>query len=762
MSLKAYNNGVTAKEIRCVDAGGVERVIREIRKGDVQWWRGEFDPPSIQGTWTKIEDGLYQTKAVIPSYTTPVFLNDGDDTNYVIVSFHSYENTVTCEFFGDFEGVDATPYTDGLNGAFHFSYTWNDASGTALQEYKCIINVFPRSNGKVTLCTHEFVNGRSIFVEDSEFVNEYGHSWVVQGSAAHNKMCSDAFEYYTNTTVDPWGIYGRRDNTWYNENNTYSGATNYLCSDNGRAFSVKVLSGSVSLVFCPPGGSEAGWVASEDSKFPASSGWYQKTKKDGYTKFFNTSTGRFAEYLPKESFLEDVLDMVCDSIGSNLSESEYENRVVCTCFNASHLATHSFAVEGNREGVLGASDYDFSYVFDVYNIPLVNLTTGECIFGHYNPSVEAEFTIDETSCRYTSSGILFDAVITTTFSNGNASIALEISPDAGFSPNTFLTSKYPVNNYMYTFDYGHAEYASLIIACVADSGTDVVGDFHEYRLPAGASYELRNISTVANGTTTTFTPTAGYVLGIGLFSDSDSTFNFVIRPAALSSSYYHRIVLDHPNVPSPNDKSLEISADLKYFGTDTYSTPQNSLAENKKLVPVYWTMGSAPEDRPSASYDGSRYMTSSKLTYPITLTMEWDPEGEVFTDAWWSAYYVLPIQAPTPMTVAKAAFMCDVIDIDRKLPGVEYINSSGFYSTVTNTTATFTNGVCTITQNRTTGTITMTSTAKNNLPSGFTYTYQRKSSSGEGLCKLLCYGHSGGPIELDMITGNYTFIQGES
>ena len=58
MALKAYNNGIRAKEIRCVDAGGVERLIREIRKGDEQWWRGEFDPPTIRGTSTKVADGL--------------------------------------------------------------------------------------------------------------------------------------------------------------------------------------------------------------------------------------------------------------------------------------------------------------------------------------------------------------------------------------------------------------------------------------------------------------------------------------------------------------------------------------------------------------------------------------------------------------------------------------------------------------------------------------------------------------------------------
>ena len=723
MALKAYNNGIRAKEIRCVDAGGVERIIREIRKGDEQWWRGEFDPPTIQGTWTKVSDGLYQTKAVIPSYTTPGFLDDAADTNYVIVSFHSYENTVTCEFFGDFEGL--TPQnadaTNGLSGNFYVTYSWTDASGNGEQTYKCNLNVFPRSNGMVTECQHRLkIDPTGSFIEDSSFVNSYGSGWVVQGADAHNKMCSDAYGYYSETTVDPWGLDGRTNDTWYNWTNLSTQVVNYICANNGRAFSVKVLSGSVSLMFCPPGGSAAGWVSSEDSKFPSSSGWYQKTKKDGYTKFFNVNNGRFAEYLPKESFRPYLLEIVRSSIGSNLSASEYENRVVCTYFNTTHLETASKVAEGKTNSNV-VSIYDTEYWFDVYSIPLVNLSTGEYIFGHYNPSVPfLEFTIDGTSCKYSvTQGSFFDAVITMTFSNGNTAIGLELNQDWGFNPNTFLTSTYPQAKYMYAFDASNTDYVALLIACIADNGTDVVGDFHEYRLPTGATYELKTYTTVANGTSTSFNPTSGYVLGTGYFSEIDDTFKFVIRPSSLIGTYYHQIVFNHTNVAtSANNKYLEISANLSYFGTTTYSKPQESISENKRLVPVYWIMGSNPDDRANQSYDGSRYMTSSKITYPITLTMDWCP-GEVFTDDWWNAYYVLPIATSSPMTVAKAKFMCDVPDSSSILPGFGSMSGLNLSGSITDSSATFTNGVLTITMDRATGVISMTSTAKNNIP-GYT------------------------------------------
>ena len=760
MAIKAYNNGIIAKEIRCVDSGGVERIVREIRKGDTQWWVGEFNPPTIQGTWTKVADGLYQTKATIPSYTTPRFLDTEKDTNYVVVSFHSYENYVTCEFFGDFERL--TPQygdaTNGISGSFYVTYSWDDATGSGRQEYVCNLNVFPDRYGEVTSISYQMASTSPGFTEDSSFVSTYGDWWVVQGVNAHNKMCSDAYGYYTESTVDPWGIYGRSEYDWYNEVKSGTGVTNYVCSYNGRSFSVQSLSNSAVLKFCPPGGSESGWVASEDAYFPASSGWLQREKKDGYIKFFNVNIGRFVEYIPKDMFSEIVLLLARSSIGSHLTDAEYKNRVVCTLFNETHIEKKSECVELKNKTDY-SSDYNSEFWFDVYGIPFINLSTKEYIFGHYNPSVPLVAGTDNgTTWSYVTYGSsMFDSVITMTYSNGSCTMSLQLSNDWGFQDNTFLAGTYPTTNYKYLFDYGNMEYTSLIVACVADYGSDVVGDFHEYRLPTGASYALYTLSLTTNGSIASFAPSAGYVIGTGHFSEADYTFRFIIRPSSLNTTYYHQIVFNHSDVStSANSKALEISANLNYFGTKTYSTPQNSVAENKKLVPVYWRMGSNIDDRINSSYDGSRYMTSSKLTYPITLTMDWDPEGEVFTDPWWNAYYVLPIATSTPMTVAKAQFMCDVINIDDRLPGVGHIDSSGFSSVVTSTTATFTNGVCTITQDRTTGAITMTSTAKNNLPSGYTYTYQKDAAYGP--CYLLCYGFPDWIIELNMITGDSTFI----
>ena len=722
MSLKAYNNGIRAKEIRCVDAGGVERIIREIRKGDVQWWVGEFNPPTIQGTWTKVADGLYQTKAIIPSYTTPRFLDSEKDTNYVVVSFHSYENYVTCEFFGDFERL--TPQygdaTNGMSGSFFVTYSWDDTAGSGRQEYVCNLNVFPNSSGEVTSISYQMANTRPGFTEDSSFVSTYGDWWVVQGVNAHNKMCNEAYGYYTESTVDPWGIYGRSEYDWYNEVKSGTGVINYVCSYNGRSFSVQSLSSSAVLKFCPPGGSESGWVPSEDSYFPASSGWLQREKKDGYLKFFNVNNGRLVEYLPKDMFSATALQLARSSIGSHLTDAEYGNRVVCTLFNEMHIEKKSECVELKNKPDYSSSYYS-EFWFDVFGIPFINLSTREYIFGHYNPSVPFISGTDSgTTWSYVVSGYsMFDSVITMTYSDGSCMIGLQLSDSWGFQDNTFLTGTYPKANYKYTFDQSAMDYAVLLVACVADYGSDVVGDYHEYRLPSGASYELSTVTWTANGTSTSFNPTNGYVKGTGHYSESEGTFMFVIRPSSLIGSYYHQIVFNHTNVAtSANNKNLEISANLNYFGTTTYSTPQNSIAENRKLVPAYWKMGSDPEDRINSSYDGSRYMTSSEIYCTLSVTMDWDEDHNTFTDDWWVGHYILPIATASPMTVAKATFMCATIDTGTTLPGFGSIDFA-FFRTVSTSSVVITNGTITITMDRSTGVVTMTSTAKNNIP-GYT------------------------------------------
>ncbi len=726
MSLKAYNNGVNAKEIRCVDAGGVERFIREIRKGDVQWWKGESIPPTIQGTWTKVSDGLYQTKAIIPSYTTPLFLESEYDTNYVIVSFHAYDNYVTCEFFGDFENltIHNSDDSNGLSGEFYVTYSWDDASGNGEQLYKCSLNVFPKSNGMVTKCQHRLeIDPEGSFVEDSSFVDSYGSGWVVQGTSAHNKMCSDAHEYYSGTTVNPWGLDGRTSYTWYNWQNSGTQVTNYICANNGRAFSVKVLSESTSVKFCPPGGSTAGWTASTDStRFPAASGWYQLTKKDGYTKYFNISTGQFAEYLPNAMLSTSVMTKVRSCIGTHLSDSEYADRVVCTAYNNIRLIAESKLAESKTNSSLG-SDYNSEFWFDLYNIPLVNMSTGDWIFGHYNPSIPSydSPTDSGTSWSYIFSGTSFyNALITMTFSTGDCTMTLQLTDDFEFAANAFLTSTFPAANYKYAISNDTSEYSSLIIACVAKYKTDVVGDFHEYRLPAGAKYELTSVTITVNGTNTRYTPTNGWVKGTVSYTEGPGTYVFVIRPYHLTHSYFHQIVFNYSAaVGTTNSKYLEISSNLAYFGTSTYLTPQNSIDESKRVVPVYWKLHTSSGDRVDESLDGTRYFTSSSIPFPFNVTIDWDESHKTYVGTRGSAYYVLPITTKAPMTIAKAKFMCAPPSEYSTLPGFGSIDGLDLTSTITNSSAILTNGTLTITMNRVTGDISITSTAKNNIP-GYT------------------------------------------
>lgn len=726
MPLKAYNNGVNAKEIRCIDAGGVERIIREIRKGDVQWWLGEFDPPTIQGTWTKVSDGLYQTKAVIPSYTTPSFLESGHDTNYVIVSFHSYENYVTCEFFGDFENltIHNSDDSNGLSGEFYVTYSWDDASGNGEQLIKCNLNVFPKSNGMVTECQYRLeVDPEGSFVEDSSFVDSYGSGWVVQGTEAHNKMCSDAYGYYSETTADPWGPDGRSDYTWYNWTEIATGVTNYICANNGRAFSVQPLSGSVSVKFCPPGGNESGWTESSDSvRFPSADGWYQKTKKDGYTKYFNVSTGRFAEYLPKEMIRTDVMTRVRNCIGTHLADSEYDDRVVCTAYNNISLTAESKLAERKTNNSL-TSPYDSEFWFDLYNIPLVNLSTGDWIFGHYNPSVPFGSPTDNgTTWSYIFIGDNFyDVLITMTFSTGDCTMTLQLNDDWGFADNTFLTGTFPKANYKYVISNDTDLYSALIIVCVANYKTDVVGDFHEYRLPVGATYELKSVSISVNGTTTAYAPGSGYVKGTVRYTDSDGSYVFVIRPYTLIGSFYHRIVFNYSAAvgTTKNSKNLEISSNLAYFGTPTYLTPQNSIDEAKRVIPLYWRLYAYPGDRANQSLDGTRYLTSCDIQVPLNATIDWDESHETYVDEQWSAYYVLPINTASPLTIAKSKFMYAAPNEYSDLPGFGSLDGSDLESTITDSSAILTNGTLTITMNRATGDVSITSTAKNNIP-GYT------------------------------------------
>lgn len=761
MALKAYNNGVKAKEIRCVDAGGVERIIREIRKGDVQWWMGESVPPTIQGTWTKVSDGLYQTKAIIPSYTTPLFL--GHDTNYVIVSFHSYYNYVTCEFFGDFENLTIRNSDDsnGLSGEFYVTYSWDDASGNGKQLYKCSLNVFPKSNGMVTKCQHRLESDPTgSFVEDSSFVDSYGSGWVVQGTSAHNKMCSDAYDYYSETTVDPWGSDGRANDTWYNWQNSGTQVTNYICANNGRAFSVKILSESTSVKFCPPGGSTAGWTASTDStRFPAASGWYQLTKKDGYTKYFNISTGQFAEYLPNAMLSTSVMTEVRSCIGTHLSDSEYADRVVCTAYNNIRLIAESKLAESKTNSSL-TSDYNSEFWFDLYNIPLVNLSTGDWIFGHYNPSIPSydSPTDSGTSWSYIFSGERFyDALITMTFSTGDCTMTLQLKDDWGFEANAFLTGTFPAANYKYTVDNGYAFYSSLIIVCVANYKTDVVGDFHEYRLPNGAAYELNPVTFTSNGTSTRFTPDSGWVKGTVSYTEGPGTYVFVIRPYHLTYSHYHQIVFNYSAaVGTSASKYLEISSNLAYFGTPTYLTPQNSIDEAKRVIPVYWMLHTNPGDRADESLDGTRYFTSSSISFPLNVTIDWDESHETYVDEQWSAYYVLPINTASPLTIAKSKFMYAAPNEYSDLPGFGSIDGLGLTSTITNSSAILTNGTLTITMNRATGYVSITSTAKNNIP-GYTDNPDNFvfDQDGYGTIRLLLWKNrtTGDAGMIDMVTG---------
>ena len=132
--------------------------------------------------------------------------------------------------------------------------------------------------------------------------------------------------------------------------------------------------------------------------------------------------------------------------------------------------------------------------------------------------------------------------------------------------------------------------------------------------------------------------------------------------------------------------------------------------------------------------------------------MDWDEDHNTFTDDWWVGYYILPIATASPMTVAKAPFMYSAIEGSTVLPGFMGPIGSEFSRTVTYNSVTMSNGVLTITMDRTTGAVVCSSTAKSKLPEGYTYTYEKIPYSNT---EIWVHGHPYGMIELDMITGNW-------
>lgn len=727
--IKILNGGTAAKEIRCVDATGVERRILEIRKGDTEWWRGKLDPPSIGGTWEEISDGIYRTKATIASYTDFRFGNTSTDpTNYVISTFNAYENTLDIEFFGDFENVPFEHSISDVSGNVNILFSYTDANGYT-QKYWFSCNVFPKANGSVTRQSFVIDSIEPGFTEDATFVGTYGPYYVVQGEAGHAAMLNSAYGYADDIT--DWGKYGRSDSTWYNH---YTGVSDdYINAIDGRAFHVASAGSTAVVTFCPPGGIEAGWVASTDTWFPEASGWMQLTKKDGYTKFFNVNTGRFAEFLDKSKVSSAVLSTARSSLGTKMTDEYYEKSVICTLMRETHFSRIIQTSPSSQSGEMDDdSEYYGEHYFDLYTIPFVDMDNRTYVWGHYNPSVPFVDIVDngDGTMGYTANNyLIYNAQVTFNYSTGDISAKLVINPDWGFVNNTYLTGTYPAANYKCLIDSSNTYYDSLIIACVKDYNDDIVGYFHEYRLPTGFTWSLASTSVKLNGasTATSLTPASGYIRGTCSYGSSIGSFYMVLRPSVLRSSYYHYVVLTHKNVStSANAKNIEVWANRKYFYAASYETPQNTIDSDKRVYPLYWHVAANLLDGLKYNLEVTRYLVSTETVErgTETITLDWDPDHTVMQDTYRPRRYTVDMTA-SPISLTKGTLRFDWIDDDLPVIGDALSDGEGYWFEPVDGVDTNVlkhvseSGVLTITHDRVNGVITCTSTAKNNIP-GYT------------------------------------------
>lgn len=770
--IKILNGGTAAKEIRCVDATGVERRILEIRKGDIEWWRGKLDPPSIGGTWEEISDGIYRAKATIASYTDFHFGNTSTDpTNYVISTFNAYENTLAIEFFGDFENVPFEHSISDVSGnvLIPFSYTANGYT----QKYWFSCNVFPDADGSVTRQSFVIDSIDPGFTEDATFVSNYGQYYVVQGEAGHTAMLNSAYGYADDITN--WGKYGRSDSTWYNH---YTGVSDdYINAIDGRAFHVATSGSTAVVTFCPPGGIEAGWVASTDTWFPEASGWLQLTKKDGYTKFFNVNSGRFVEFLDKSKVSSTVLSMARSSLGTKMTDEYYENSVICTLMTEKYFSGIIQTAPSDLSGEMDDdSDYYGEYYFELYTIPFVDIDNRTYMWGQYNPSVPFVNIVDngDGTMGYTvDNHLLYYAQMTFNYSTGDISAKLVANPDSGLANNTYLTGTYPAANYKYFIDQSNEYYVALVIACVKDYNDDIVGYFHEYRLPTGFTWSLTSTSVKLNGasTATSLTPANGYVRGTCSYGSSVGSFYMVLRPSVLRNSYYHYVVSTHKNVStSANAKNIEVWANRKYFYKEAYETPQDSIEYGKKVYPLYWHVADNTLDGLKQNLEVTRYLVSTETVSrgTETITLDWDPDHTVMQATDRPRRYTVDITASTiRLTIGTLRF--DWIEYDLPIIGSALADDaeSGYYfepadGVDTNVLKHVSESeVLTITHDRVNGVITCTSTAKNNIPGyttnpeQFSFYWMFPESNPYHFRYLGVYAYGGGRYLLDMVTGEY-------
>lgn len=758
--IKLLNNGKLTREIRCVDSTGVERRISEIRKGDSKWWMGEYDPPAGV-EWEKIAEGMYQTKAfLISSSSSEIVHSDSNPTNYVVSTFNAYENTLDIEFFGDFENVPFEHDPKDLSGNVSIGFSYTDNTGYT-QRYVFSCNVFPKNAWYTDfppVREQEFTISGEVpsFTEDESFTNQYGHGWVVQGVAGHNAMLSNAYGYDDNVTN--WGSDRQCGIEWYNK---YNGASDdYVCSINGRALHVATSGSTATVVFCPPGGQESGWVSSTDSWFPSASGWLQLTKKDGYKKFFNVNTGRFAEFLDKSKIAGNVLTFARASISTKMSDEFYNKSVVCTLITEKHISDMIQSSPDNLSSEMEYDDSEYSgeVYFDLFSIPFVDLASRTYMYGHYNPSIPAITVTDngDDTMSYTVKDyhILYDSKITFNYVNGSISSSLVIRE--WLKTNGFLTRTFPAENYVYGFAQPNDDYVSLIIACVKNYGSDVVGNYHEYRLPSGYVWALASNSST------------GYVEGTGEYDSFDGSFTLKIRPSQTYSTYYHLFSSTHKDSTTTN-RRMEIWANRTFYYKTPYTYPQSTVAEADRVIPLYWHKAKGWIDALDLSVDSSLYLVSNSngSFYDVTVKIDWDPDNTVYKEkSGVKRYHISLKESYVRVTAAKYRF--EAHQFVKYLPVVGDTLTDGgsnyyfsFYDDVPPTDKVFYtsgSGKMTIEFDRINGVYTCTSTAKNNLP-GYTENPERYKFSlitNGYFRKLYAEDLSTNTLyEIDMVTGEF-------
>ena len=203
----------------------------------------------------------------------------------------------------------------------------------------------------------------------------------------------------------------------------------------------------------------------------------------------------------------------------------------------------------------------------------------------------------------------------------------------------------------------------------------------------------------------------------------------VLRPSVLRSSYYHYVVLTHKNVStSANAKNIEVWANRKYFYTESYETPQSTIDFDKRVYPLYWRVADNVLDGLKYNLEVTRYLVSNETVDwgTETILFDWDPDHTVRRDTYRLRRYTVDMTA-SPISLTKGTLRFDWIEFDLPVVGSALADDQELGYSFEPVDGVDTNvlkhvsesEVLTITHDRVNGTITCTSTAKNNLP-GYT------------------------------------------